>query len=143
MPKSPEQKAAEKLARQQKAAEGTADEEVVSEAETQEDPSFADVTKSPEIEHAKKIARAASKAKKLVKPSRTFHTLKDGKVLKVSVNSSGAFSSFIDTKKKMEKRAKGSFDVQVKLWKKSGSWVSEEDYQEHCEKIKDELAKEG
>jgi hypothetical protein len=116
--------------------------EIPDEAKVQ-DPSYEEVKKSPEIEHAKKLAKAAAKAKKLVKPSKTFYTIKDGKVLKVAVNVTGAFSSFVYDKRKKDKTDKNFHLTQVKKWKSEKLWVSEEDYQEHCEKIKDELAKEA
>lgn len=106
------------------------------------DPGFAEATKAPQIEHAKKLARAKSAAAKIIKPSKQFFTIKDGKVLSVKVNSSGAYSSYVANKNKMEKKAKGSYFNQVKVWQKAGAWVPEEDYQEHCEKIKDQLARE-
>jgi uncharacterized lipoprotein NlpE involved in copper resistance len=106
------------------------------------DPSFAEVPGSPAIEHQKKLARAKKVAAKVAKPSKQFYTIKDGKVLSIKVKQNGAYSTYVGTKAKMEKKAKGSYFSQVKVWQKAGLWVSEEDFQEHCEKIKDELAKE-
>jgi hypothetical protein len=125
-----EQREAKKLAQQQTTETINAD------------ASFSEVTGAPAVEHQKKIQRQLKAQKKIVKPSKQFFTIKDGKVLSVKVKENGAYSTYVGTKSKMEKKAKGSYFNQVKVWQKQGMWVSEEDYQEHCEKIKAELAAE-
>jgi len=105
------------------------------------DESFSNVKGAPAVEHQKKIQRQLKAEKKIVKPSKQFYTVKDGKVLSVTVKANGAYSTYIGTKNKMEKKAKGSYFTQVKLWQKAGQWVSEEDYQEHCEDVRSKLAK--
>lgn len=107
-----------------------------------QDASFAEVAGAPSVEHQKKIQRQLKAQKKIAKPYKQFFTLKDGKVLSVKVKENGAYSTYVGTKNKMEKKEKGSFFTQVKVWQKQGLWVSEEDYQEECEKIKSQLATE-
>ena len=100
-----------------------------------------EVRQSAEIEHAKKLVRENKKKAKLPKKEKQFFTVKDGKVLSIKVKPSGAYSTYIGTKKKWDKKDKNGYSVTVAKWKSDGLWVSEEDYNEKCSKIIEELNK--
>ncbi len=106
-----------------------------------QDPSFEDAPKDAATEHQKKIQKNISKKRFQPKPFKQFFTLKDGKILSVKVKENGAYSTYIASKAKMEKQAKGSYALQVKAWKKDGLWVAEEDYNEKIYELKNELKK--
>jgi hypothetical protein len=104
-----------------------------------QDASFQEVQGAPAVEHQKKIQRQLKASKKYQKPFKQFFTIKDGKVLSVKVKENGAYSTYVGTKAKMEKKEKGSYFNQVKVWQKQNLWVSEEDFQEFCDQAKTEL----
>ena len=81
-----------------------------------EDQSFAEVKGSPAIEHQKKLQREKKALSKVPKKQKQFFTVKDGKVLSITVKPNGAYSNYVGTKTKMEKKSKGSYETQVKLW---------------------------
>ena len=108
-------------------------------AEQQDDPTISEVQGAPAIEHQKKIQKKLSAEKKIVKPFKQFFTVKDGKLLSVKVKANGAYSTFIAQKVKMEKKEKGSWDAQIRLMKKAGTFVSEDAYQDKVDEIKAEL----
>lgn len=107
------------------------------------DPSYAEVLGSPSVEHQKKIQRQLKKDKKIAKPYKQFFTIKDGKILSVKVKANGAYSTYVGSKAKMEKERKNSYFDQVKKWQQENLWVSEENFQDECEKTKLELANKG
>lgn len=106
-----------------------------------QDQSFAEVKGAPAIEHQKKLAREKKAQSKAPKKSKQFFTVKDGKVLSITVKPNGAYSTYVGTKAKMEKKSKGSYETQVKLWKKDNLWVAEEDFNDTCQLYVEELQK--
>lgn len=129
------------LTKEQRAAKKAALENQTTET-INSDASFAEVQGAPAVEHQKKIQRQLKAEKKIAKPSKQFFTVKDGKLLAVKVKKNGAYTTYVDSKVKMEKKSKGSYLTQVKAWQKAGLWVSEEDFQDKCEQLKAELAAE-
>lgn len=106
-----------------------------------QDQSFAEVKGAPAVEHQKKLARQKKEQDKIQKKFKQFFTVKNGKLLSIKVNKNGAYSTYINMKSKMEKKSKGSYEAQVKLWKKEGLWIPEEDYNDTCQLYIEELQK--
>ena len=90
-------------------------------------------TGNASIEWAKLKAKEKSQRKE--KPSKSFYTQKDGKILLVTVKYNGAYSSYIGNNRKHKEQLKPL----IAQWKKEGSWVDEHDHEEFIKTAIEEL----
>lgn len=105
--------------------------------EISEGKAFKDQAGSPANQHAKKIAKEKALALKKEKElSKSFYTVKDGKVLKMTVTLSGVHSEFIKKKSKMK-----TYESDLKKWKADGEFIPSENISEEAIKIREELEK--
>lgn len=86
---------------------------------------FAEI-ETPMSEHAKEIAKEASRKK--VVPKKEFYTIENGKALKITVKPNGAYATFIAREEKLTKD-------EINKWKKSGQFVYPHEKDEVCAKF--------
>lgn len=102
-----------------------------------EDETFADAEGTPGNAHAKKIAKAASKAKLEGEPSAHFYTMKGAeKVVKIVVKHRGAFEIYVGNLKRHGADLKGL----IAVWKKGGEWFEPHQREEKIKELRNGLS---
>lgn len=92
-------------------------------ARPRKDVTFAEA-EVPAIEHAKALAKEASKKREV--PKKEFYTKRDGKYLKITVKPNGAYSTYIG------QFGKGVTKVDEDKWKSEGVWHHEHEIDQIC-----------
>lgn len=115
---------------------------------------FADNPGLPANEHAKQLAKAESFKKKQEMEAKQFkkvvYTRLGNKVLEIAITPKGAKSTYMGNVKKDSryfediKDSKGNKQKgQISKWKDLGIWINQDDFEEACEKIREELYQES
>lgn len=102
-------------------------------AEQTEGETFAEAAGTPANVHAKKLAKAGSKAKQDEEPRAHFYTMKGAeKVVKIVVKHRGAFEIYVGNMRRHGASLKGL----IKLWQKEGVWAEAHQRKEQIEKLR-------
>ena len=102
-----------------------------------EDETFADAEGTPGNAHAKKLAKASSKAKLTEEPRAHFYTMKGAeKVVKIVVKHRGAFEIYVGNLRRHGANLKGL----IAVWKKDGEWFEPHQREEKIAELRESLA---
>lgn len=98
-----------------------------------EDETFADAEGTPGNAHAKRLAKAGSKAAKTDEPRAHFYTMKGPeKVVKIVVKHRGAFEIYVGNLRRHGADLKGL----IAVWKKDGDWFEAHQREEQIAKLR-------
>lgn len=99
-------------------------EEIETESEEIQEPTFAEAKGTQANQQAKKLAKA--KAKKPKETGEVFYTQKGTKVLKVIFKADKLLTVFIANN--TAKKHKDVLDPMIKKWKKEGVWLTQDQF---------------
>ncbi len=94
---------------------------------------FADNPGLPAREHEKKLAKekSAKDLKNKVAAKEQYYTIKNGKILQITIKPNGAYSSYVDS---LEKRG-DQYKAEIKRWAAEGKFIPEHEYEEKVHQL--------